>query len=341
MSNRTVWQDKPGVPGIIRESPVPSEIAENELVVQVHAWALNPADVMIQDTPLPFITYPVVLGEDIAGTVETVGTAAASRFKAGDRILGFARGAGIGKPEQGGFQDYVILEHTMACKIPDSLSFVDAAVFPLCIVSAANGLFSREYLGMPFPKANPPSTDKSVFIWGGSSGIGSNSIQLSKAAGFEVITACSPSNFEYVRTLGADKVFDRNTPSVIDDIAAELDKGTCQGIFHTTGDVTPSCQIAHRSKQKLFVASSNFVPEGVAPEGVEAKMVFASGDMREYGEICKWIFGDFLPVALEGGRYKVAPAPEVVGVKGLDGVQGALDLLKKGVSARKIVVEAK
>ena len=68
--NRSLWQDEAGVPGVIRESPIPSQIADEQIVVKVHAWAMNPADAMVQDVPLPFIKYPLILGEDIAGTVE-------------------------------------------------------------------------------------------------------------------------------------------------------------------------------------------------------------------------------------------------------------------------------
>ncbi|KAK9331791.1 hypothetical protein V1520DRAFT_368290 [Lipomyces starkeyi] len=297
-TNRSFWQDKAGVPGAIRDSPVPSKVADGELVVKVHAWAVNPADVVVQDMPLLFITYPLILGEDVAGTIEVVGSAAASEFK-----------------------------------LPDSLSFNDASVVPLCIATAAHGLFSNEYLGIPFPKVNSTSTSKSVFIWGGSSGAGSNAIQLSKAAGFEVITTCSARNFDYVKSLGADKFFDLNSPSAINDIAAELDKGACIGIFQAAGQVAPSCQVAHKSKQKLFVAAANPVREGAAPEGVEAKMVFASGGAVIYHETSLATFGGFLPEALA----KNLGCAD----KGLEGIQEALDILRKGVSANKIVIEAK
>lgn len=177
------------MPGVIRESPIPCNIADNKILVKVHAWAMNPADAMVQDVPLPFIKYPLILGEDVAGTVESAGSAATARFQPGDRVLGLALGAAVAKPEQGAFQDYVILDHSMACKIPDSLSFAEASVFPLCIATAAHGLFSKDYLALPFPTTNTPanSTGKTILIWGGSSGVGSNAIQLSKAAGFEVL----------------------------------------------------------------------------------------------------------------------------------------------------------
>ncbi|KAI4098847.1 MAG: hypothetical protein LQ339_006250 [Xanthoria mediterranea] len=327
MTNRSLWQDKAGESGIIRSSTVNKDaISDHQLLIKAHAWAMNPVDHMIQDTPLDFITYPLVLGEDIAGTVEHVGSTAASKFKPGDRVLGLALGSATFKPEQGGFQDYVVLHDFMTCKIPDSMSFTEAAVFPLCIATAAIGLFSKEYLGLPFPALNPTDSGKTVFVWGGSSAVGSNAIQLSKAAGFKVVTTCSSRNYDFVKSLGADKVFDYNSPSIIDDVVAGLDSANCAGIFHAAGTVTPTLQIAHDSKN--------------APNDVEAKFIFASSGLDIYHEISAAVFGGILHNALASGAYKVAPKPEVVPTKGIEGIQEGLDVLRQGVSATKIVVEA-
>lgn len=54
----------------------------------------------------------------------------------------------------------------MPCKIPDSLSNTDAAIFPFYVATAAHGLFSRDNLGMSFPKVNSTSTDEPVLVWG-------------------------------------------------------------------------------------------------------------------------------------------------------------------------------
>lgn len=177
-------------------------------------------------------------------------------------------------------------------------------------------------------------------IWGGSSPVGSNAIQLVKAAGFEVVTTCSSRSFDYVKSLGADKVFDYNSRSVTDDVAAELDKGRCAGIYMAAGKVAEACQVSRKSKQKLFVASSNPVMPGDAPEGVEAKMTFGTGGADMFKETLPITFGGFLSGALAKGLYKIAPPPEVVPTKGLEGIQEALDVLKKGVPANKLVVEA-
>ena len=330
-TNRSVWQDKPGVPGIIREDPIP-ELQDQQILLKVHAWAINPCDAILQDQALPIVTYPVILGQDVAGTVEQVGPTAASKFKVGDRVFGFSY--------NNGFKEYVTLEHTLAGKIPDSLSFNDASVFPLCITTSTFALFGKDFLALPPPSVNPTSTGKSILIWGGSSAVGSNAVQLTKAAGLEVVTVCSSGNFDYVKSLGADKAFDYTSPSVIDDVVAELDKGTCLGIYMAAGKVAEACQVSHKSKQKLFVASSNPVFPGDAPEGVEAKMTIGSGGPDMFDETLPVTFGGFLVEALAKGVYKVAPPPEVVPTKGIEGIQEGLDMLKKGVSAKKLVVEA-
>ena len=330
-TSRSVWQDKPGVPGIIREDPTP-KLEDHQLLLKVHAWAINPCDAMLQDQALPIVTYPVILGQDVAGTVEEVGAAAASKFKVGDRVFGFSY--------NNGFKDYVTLNNILAAKIPDSLSFNDASVFPLCITAASFGLFGKNFLALPSPTLNPTRTGKSVLIWGGSSAVGGNAIQLVKAAGFEVVTTCSSRNFDYVKSLGADKAFDYNSPSLTNDVATELDKGTCVGIYMAAGKVAEACQVSLKSKQKLFVASSNPIMPGDAPEGVEAKMVIGSGGDEMFAETIPITFGGFFAEALAKGAYKVAPSPQVVPKKGLEGIQEGLDILKKGVSATKLIVEA-
>ncbi|KAL2826397.1 chaperonin 10-like protein [Aspergillus cavernicola] len=328
--NRSVWQDTTGVPGAIRDSPIPTDLEDSKILIKVHAWAVNPCDAILQDKPLPIVTYPVILGQDVAGIVEAVGAAAGSKFKPGDQVFGFSI--------NNGFQDYVLLESSLAAKIPKTLSFVEAAVFPLAVSTASFALFSNAFLGLSMPSLTPANTGHSILIWGGSSAVGSNAIQLAKSAGYEVVTTCSPRNFDYVRSLGADKVFDYNSPLVTEDLVAELDNGTCVGIYMAAGSVAGACQVSHKSKQNLLVASSNPIMPGDAPEGVEAK--FTLGGLEEMRDSLSASWGGFLAEALKAGKYQVAPSVEVVPTKGLEGIQEALDLWKKGVSAKKLVIEA-
>ena len=75
-------------------------------------------------------------------------------------------------------------------------------------------------------------------------------------------------------------------------------------------------------------------PEKV-PEGIDTKFIFAS--QIKDNEVSKTIYVDFLPEALAKGRYVAAPDAHVVG-KGLECIQEAFNLQKKGMSAMKVVV---
>lgn len=224
-TNRAVWQDSFGVPGVIRDNSLPTddELGDQKVLVKVYAWAINPCDHMLQDRNM--VKYPVILGCDVAGTVEAVvpGSTAASQFRVGDRVFGFTA--------NNGFQDYVALEDKLITKIPGDIAYREAVVFGLCSATSAMFLFGKDYLHLDYPKLGVPKKGKSVLVWGGSSAVGSNAIQLATAAGYDVIATCSSKNFDYVKGLGAVQVFDYKDTDVTEKVAAELDKGECAGIF--------------------------------------------------------------------------------------------------------------
>ncbi|KAL8734268.1 MAG: hypothetical protein Q9181_003259 [Wetmoreana brouardii] len=307
-TNRAAWQDKPGVRLQIRSTPYSSTLSPTQILVKSRAWAINPADPFIQDTAgVSFIIYPVILGEDTAGTVVSVGSAAAARFKHDDRVLAVATGSTLNVSEMGGFQEYVVAEAGLACHIPASMSFAEASVYPLALVTAVHALFSKDFLALPNPKVEPVRTGLSLLVGGGSSAVGSNAIQLATAAGFNVISSASPHSFSYVKSLGASQVFDYSSETVIPDVVAELDRSTCAGIFQAAESVEACLHIADKATTDLFVATALPVPEDKVPEGVRAKMVF--GTTLTNNETGPAIFEDFLPKALAQGKYKVAPEP--------------------------------
>lgn len=180
--NRAAWQDKAGINLSIRETPYPATLSSTQLLLKPPAWAINPADYMLQTTEFPFVKYLVILGEDIAGIVVAVGAEASSRFKPNDRILAFTSGA-TKEHSMGGFQEYVIVEAGFASHIPEWMSFAEGSVLPLGIVTATAALFGEEYLAISLPSLEPVNSGSSVLIWGGASAVGSNAIQLTKAVG--------------------------------------------------------------------------------------------------------------------------------------------------------------
>ncbi|KAL1984179.1 hypothetical protein VTN96DRAFT_9400 [Rasamsonia emersonii] len=312
---------------------------ENEIVIRARAVAINPVDCFIQimgNALFSWLQYPFILGSDVAGEVAEVGSGV-TRFKVGDRVVGTGIGRVTNNPAEGAFQEYVVVLEHMASPIPDRVSYESAAVLPLGVSTAACGLFQKDCLGLQLPTVPPKPTGKTLLIWGGSTSVGSNAIQLAVAAGYEVITTASPRNFDYVKKLGASQVFDYHSETIVDELVEAFKGKTCAGAFAIGQTASVSCvEVVARTEGTKFVALANPLPEGhVVPDGIGTKFFFAS-DIKD-NEVSHAIYGDFLPKALAAGTYICAPDPEVVG-KGLENIQPAFEILRNGVSAKKLVV---
>jgi NADPH:quinone reductase-like Zn-dependent oxidoreductase len=317
---------------------------ENEIIIKNVAVAINPVDWAMQEMGealFSWITYPCILGSDVAGEVVEVGSAV-SRFKIGDRVVGHAVGL-TGRASDGAFQEYPVLLSHMASPIPSTLSYESAAVLPLGLSTAACGLFQKDYLALQYPSVPPKPTGKALLVWGGSTSVGSNGIQLAVAAGYEVITTASPKNFDYVKKLGASQVFDYNSETVVEDLIDAFKGKTIVGAL-AIGNVLAAgngaaaaagcLEVVDKSKGDKFVAMALRVPENL-PSGVGAKFIFGS-DLKD-NEVSTAVYVDFLPKALAEGKYIAAPDPQIVG-RGLEYIQAAFEIHKKGVSAKKVVV---
>ncbi len=369
LSNTAAWISAKGAQLAVGTAPY-TPPGENQIVVRNHAVAVNPVDWIIQvagTVAYRWLTYPTVLGSDVAGEVVEVGTAV-TRFRVGDRVLGHAVGTDKdrNRAAEGAFQHYTIVLERMASPIPDALSHEDACVLPLAVSTAACGLFQTDQLALRHPLAKAEPTGETVLVWGGSTSVGCNAIQLAVAAGYEVITTASPRNFEYVRSLGASQVFDYNSPSVVQDIVAAFQGTTLAGALAIgTGSAKACADVVRRCAGRRFVSivSTPVSFAGLAgekrprfglprlvvqlvsatvslqlrtrPRGIGSNFVF--GTTLKTNEVSTAIYQDFLPSALAEGRYRAAPPPSVVG-HGLGDVQHALDVQLKGVSAKKVVV---
>ncbi|KAL8714398.1 MAG: hypothetical protein Q9220_001731 [cf. Caloplaca sp. 1 TL-2023] len=279
--------------------------------------------------------YPIIPGVDVAGTIVEVGKNV-TRYKVGDRVLGCAIGLINKKFSDSGFQEYTVLRAVLSSSIPDSMSFEQAAVIPLGLTTAASGLYPDDHLHLAYPTLDPKPQDKTLLIWGGASSVGSNATQLAVGSGYQVITTSSAKNFEFMKKLGASQVFDYTKPNVVDEVLAALKGKPGAGIFDAIGGagVEKCLEVAAKSDDFKFVSTVQQVPEKL-PEGVSAKYMFSVG--IEHNEVGKAVFERFLPEALARGKYIAAPDAHVIG-KGLEHVQAALDMMEKGVSAKKIVV---
>lgn len=186
---------QPGPPEAIVYGDLPRpEPQGSQVLVRVGAVAVNPVDTYVRSGAIPWaLPKPFVVGCDLAGTVEAVG-AAATRFKPGDRVWGSNQGL-LGR--QGTFAEYVAVDEEWLYPTPAGVSDRDAAATALVGITAHLGLFRDARL----------RSGETVFVHGGSGGVGSCVVQMAKIAGARVITtAGSAEKAEFCRQLGADVV---------------------------------------------------------------------------------------------------------------------------------------
>lgn len=189
----------------LREIPRPV-IADHEVLVEVHAAALNPVDAKIRAGKMwPLLTYPMplIMGNDIAGIVTETGKNV-TRFQPGDRVF-----ATLDKRRLGAFAEAVAVSEEYLALIPAKLSFEEAAALPLVGLTV--------YQALQLANFQP---GQKVFIKAGSGGIGTFAIPYAKSRGAYVATTTSTANQNWVLKLGADIVIDYTKESFEDRLSA-------------------------------------------------------------------------------------------------------------------------
>ncbi|KAM0750477.1 GroES-like protein [Meredithblackwellia eburnea MCA 4105] len=362
---------------IVKEASFPTP-NPNEIVVESKALGINPFDWIVwiaSNLATSWLTFPAVLGTDVAGEVVAVGSAV-TKFKVGDRVLSLAVGMDkdVNSPARGAFQSFPIVSESLTSKIPDTLSYEEASVLPLGIATASAGLFQKDHLALKYPQpGNVKPKGETILVWGGSTSVGINAIQLAVAAGYDVIATSSPRNFNLLKSLGASAAFDYNSATVVKDISSHLQTkpkvsgaialgmGSAEACVAIIGSL-PSIP-AHR--KFVSIATGPFeldkffahrrVPLSAMPgivggllvwvlkmtikttlKGVKTNQIWGT-DVKK-SEVGKAIFEDFLPEALGAKTFRALPEPFVVG-HGLESIQAGFEAQVKGVSAKKVVSE--
>ncbi len=181
--------------------PTPT-IGPQQVLVKVAAVAVNPIDTYLRNGanywPLPM---PFVIGCDLAGTVEAVGSDV-KHLKIGNRVWGTNQGL-LGR--QGTFAEFAAVDENLLYPIPDNVSFDTAAACALVGITAHLGLIREAKLG----------AGETIFVNGGSGGVGTVVVQLAKAIGARVIaTAGDPSKVDALLKLGCDVAVNYKTEDV-------------------------------------------------------------------------------------------------------------------------------
>lgn len=200
---KAAYIEQTGPPESIQYGDLPTpEPAGSQVLVKVVAVAVNPVDTYIRnganyfELPLPFI-----IGCDLAGVVEKCGPDA-KRFQPGDRVWGSNQGL-LGR--QGTFAEYAAVDECWLYPTPDGLSDEDAAAGALVGITAHLGLVRDAQL----------QAGETLFVNGGSGGVGSTVVQMAKALGARVITTGgTDEKLAICRALGADLAINYKTEDV-------------------------------------------------------------------------------------------------------------------------------
>ncbi|MEO8426518.1 MAG: NADPH:quinone reductase [Verrucomicrobiota bacterium] len=193
--------------------PLP-KLAGAQVLVKIRAVSVNPVDTYIRagmiqmDLPMPFI-----VGCDLAGVVEEAGPNA-KRFGPGHRVWGSNQGL-LGR--QGTFAEYAVVDECWLYPTPDKVTDEQAAAIPLVGITAHLGLIREAKL----------HKGETIFVNGGSGGVGSTVLQMAKAIGARVVTtAGSDEKVEACLKLGADAAINYKTQNV----EAEIKKFAPAGV---------------------------------------------------------------------------------------------------------------
>lgn len=204
---KAAYIEQTGPPDVIQYGELPTpEPGGSQVLVRTGAVAVNPIDTYIRngsnywELPRPFI-----IGCDLAGVVEAVGPRA-SRFRVGDRVWCSNQGL-LGR--QGTFAEWCAVDESWLYPTPDDVADQAAAACALVGITAHLGLFGRAEL-------QPGET---IFVQGGSGGVGSMVVQMAKAVGARVFTtAGSDEKVAACHELGADRAVNYKTCDVLEEL---------------------------------------------------------------------------------------------------------------------------
>ncbi|TLD13913.1 uncharacterized protein PgNI_02631 [Pyricularia grisea] len=246
-----------------------------QVLVKTACVALNPSDAKIVAAGFP---SGVLAGVEFAGTVAAVCSMDLPRtFKVGERVCGTCCGYRE-CDDTGAFADYVVADSEFLLRVPDTLSFEQAATLPVVVLTAGMALFHR--LGL---KDYLPEADRNVLVYGGSTASGLAIIQILKDFHLRPIAVCSPHNFDLVKAAGAAAVVDYHSESCAEQIReASDDKLGIAVDCITNADSMRVCYEALRQPASpgetplRYLALDSFPVKGHARRSVRPSWVFAT-----------------------------------------------------------------
>ena len=166
-----VLTGRPGTATLVNDRPKP-RLRPGYILVETKAVALNPADWRQVDY---INTAGSLLGGDVAGVVLEVGPGCSKQWVPGDRICGFVYGGNESELEDGAFAEQVLIMADIGIRIPEWMTFEEAATMGMGVVTCGQGLFQQMRLNRPSQGGGDGNL---VLIYGGSSATGTLGIQF-------------------------------------------------------------------------------------------------------------------------------------------------------------------
>ena len=213
--------------------------------MRVMAAGVGPWDAWIREgTSKVHTPLPLILGSDIAGVVEALGSGV-SGFRVGDAVYG------VTNPEFcGGYAEYAVASAGMIASKPEVLSFVEAASVPVVAVTAWQMLFDYGHV----------TAGQTVLVHGAAGSVGAYAVQFAKQAQVKVFATASGEGIELAKRLGADRVIDYKTEK-FEEVLPRVDV-----VLDTVGGETKRRSFAVLKETGILVsvvsANTTDVPEG-------------------------------------------------------------------------------
>jgi NADPH:quinone reductase len=257
-------------------------LSENDVLIRIQASGINPLDTKIRAGLAEHANQPLpaVLGLDMAGTVQEVGSRV-TRFKSGDEVYGMVGGVG---GLQGTLAEMIAVDTDLLAHKPQSLSMREAAALPLATITAWEGLVDRARV----------HAGRSVLVHAGAGGVGNVAIQIARAFGAEVFSTVSSEKNGIVTDLGATPIDYRS--STVEEYVAAYSAGHGFDIVYDTvgGRTLDDCFVAAKRYTGHVVSALGWGSHSLAPlsfrgatySGVFTLYPLISGEGRiHHGEI--------------------------------------------------------
>jgi NADPH:quinone reductase-like Zn-dependent oxidoreductase len=265
---------------VYEDAPRPHPLA-GEVRVRVHAAGINPVDWKIREGHLKEMlhhTLPLVLGWDVSGVVESLGSAV-TRFKVGDEVFS--------RPDisrDGAYAEFIVIKESEVALKPHSIDHIHAAALPLAGLTAWQSLFDAGGL----------AAGQRVLIHAAAGGVGSLAVQLAKWKGAWVIGTASERNHDFLRQLGVDQPVDYET------VRFEEAVQPVDVVFDTMGGEVQarSWKVLKRGGILVSIVSPPSAESAVA-NGVRQALVFTQPNAAQLAEIAKLVAAEKLKAIVE------------------------------------------